>query len=83
MCNKVYGSFTKSLLPYLTAIHIAPRPIWLVRAGLPAGQHEDDAEERHNPCAENKVCTPHKPKHDDTILLLYRIPASGESLQGT
>uniref|UniRef100_A0A6U8IDL3 6-phosphofructo-2-kinase domain-containing protein n=1 Tax=Eutreptiella gymnastica TaxID=73025 RepID=A0A6U8IDL3_9EUGL len=55
MCNKAYGSFTKSLLPYLTAVHIAPRPIWLVRAGLPAGQHEDDVEERHNPCAENKI----------------------------
>jgi len=36
MANHCYGRIAKSMLPYLMAIHIGARPIWLVRAG--AGQ---------------------------------------------
>ena len=52
MCNRAYGRLTKSLLPFLTSIHIAPRPIWLCRSGLPVGDQKD---EDHNPFAECKV----------------------------
>eukprot|EP00668_Euglena_longa_P005505 GGOE01006494.1.p1 GENE.GGOE01006494.1~~GGOE01006494.1.p1 ORF type:complete len:530 (-),score=175.52 GGOE01006494.1:1199-2788(-) len=52
MCNRAYGRLTKSLLPFLTSIHIAPRPIWLCRSGLPVGTQK---EEDHNPCAECRV----------------------------
>lgn len=33
MANHCYGRVAKSILPYLMAIHIGSRPIWLVRAG--------------------------------------------------
>mmetsp|Transcript_77202 Transcript_77202/g.136751 ORF Transcript_77202/g.136751 Transcript_77202/m.136751 type:complete len:496 (+) Transcript_77202:43-1530(+) len=33
MVNQCYGRMTKTVLPYLMAIHIGARPIWLVRAG--------------------------------------------------
>ena len=33
MANHCYGRIAKSVLPYLMAIHIGARPIWLVRAG--------------------------------------------------
>lgn len=33
MVNQCYGRMTKTVLPYLMAIHIGTRPIWLVRAG--------------------------------------------------
>jgi broad specificity phosphatase PhoE len=33
MANHCYGRVVKSILPYLMAIHIGARPIWLVRAG--------------------------------------------------
>jgi len=36
MANHCYGRVAKSILPFLMAIHIGGRPIWLVRAG--AGQ---------------------------------------------
>ena len=52
MCNKAYGRLTKSLLPFLTSIHIAPRPIWLCRGGRPIGNAK---EEDHNPSADCKV----------------------------
>ena len=52
MCNRAYGRMTKSLLPFLASIHIAPRPIWLCRSGLPVGDQKD---EDHNPSAESKV----------------------------
>jgi len=31
VAHRVYGSMTMSLMPYLMAIHIDPRPVWLVR----------------------------------------------------
>ncbi|CAE7611743.1 unnamed protein product [Symbiodinium natans] len=33
MANHCYGRVAKSILPYLMAIHIGSRPIWLARAG--------------------------------------------------
>lgn len=33
MANQCFGRIAKSVLPYLMAIHIGNRPIWLVRAG--------------------------------------------------
>lgn len=33
MASHCYGRVAKSILPYLMAIHIGARPIWLVRAG--------------------------------------------------
>jgi len=32
-CNKIYGRMASSLLPYLMAVNIGTRPIYLVRAG--------------------------------------------------
>eukprot|EP00434_Breviolum_minutum_P027050 symbB.v1.2.023920.t1/scaffold2226.1/size85309/4 len=33
MANHCYGRVAKSILPFLMAIHIGSRPIWLTRAG--------------------------------------------------
>lgn len=56
MCNRAYGRLTKAILPFLLSIHIAPRPIWLCRSGLP---DSEDREEDHNPSAECKVPPSH------------------------
>eukprot|EP00405_Crypthecodinium_cohnii_P020539 CAMPEP_0206467092 /NCGR_PEP_ID=MMETSP0324_2-20121206/28844_1 /ASSEMBLY_ACC=CAM_ASM_000836 /TAXON_ID=2866 /ORGANISM="Crypthecodinium cohnii, Strain Seligo" /LENGTH=545 /DNA_ID=CAMNT_0053940325 /DNA_START=107 /DNA_END=1744 /DNA_ORIENTATION=+ len=34
LASQCYGRLTKTMLPFLTAIHIGARPIWLVRAGF-------------------------------------------------
>mmetsp|Transcript_42456 Transcript_42456/g.76285 ORF Transcript_42456/g.76285 Transcript_42456/m.76285 type:complete len:518 (+) Transcript_42456:48-1601(+) len=39
MANHCYGRVAKSILPYLMAIHVGSRPIWLVRAG--SGQADE------------------------------------------
>eukprot|EP00668_Euglena_longa_P011575 GGOE01013982.1.p1 GENE.GGOE01013982.1~~GGOE01013982.1.p1 ORF type:complete len:529 (+),score=170.55 GGOE01013982.1:170-1588(+) len=54
MCNKAYGSLTKSLLPFLTSINITPRPIWLCRSGNPIGD-ETTHDEENNPTAECRL----------------------------
>jgi len=42
LVNRIYGSITKSLLPYAMGIHIGTRPIWLVRtAQVPAAGSQD------------------------------------------
>jgi len=33
MANNCYGRLAKSMLPFMMAIHIGARPIWLIRAG--------------------------------------------------
>jgi predicted kinase len=40
LLNRIYGSIAKSVLPYLMAIHIGTRPIWLVRASETAAVRE-------------------------------------------
>ncbi|CAK9005050.1 unnamed protein product [Durusdinium trenchii] len=46
MANHCYGRVAKSILPFLMAIHIGSRPIWLTRAGAGSpeskGQHGSD-----------------------------------------
>jgi len=37
MANHIYGRLAKSILPFMMAIHIGARPIWLVRAGAGEG----------------------------------------------
>jgi broad specificity phosphatase PhoE/predicted kinase len=37
LVSGVYGPVAQSVLPYLMAIHIGPRPVWLVRAGEGVG----------------------------------------------
>lgn len=37
LVSGVYGATAQSVLPYLMAIHIGPRPVWLVRAGEGVG----------------------------------------------
>jgi len=37
LVSGVYGQVAQSVLPYLMAIHIGPRPVWLVRAGEGVG----------------------------------------------
>jgi len=43
LANKVYGAIAKSLMPYLMAIHIGTRPIWLVRCAQVVRDAEKDA----------------------------------------
>eukprot|EP00930_Biecheleria_cincta_P096195 TRINITY_DN88074_c0_g1_i1.p1 TRINITY_DN88074_c0_g1~~TRINITY_DN88074_c0_g1_i1.p1 ORF type:complete len:558 (-),score=76.36 TRINITY_DN88074_c0_g1_i1:201-1835(-) len=46
MANHCYGRVAKSILPYLMAIHIGSRPIWLVRAG--AGERPKAPQANHD-----------------------------------
>lgn len=46
MANHCYGRVAKSILPYLMAIHIGSRPIWLVRAG--AGERAKAPQVNHD-----------------------------------
>eukprot|EP00298_Acanthocystis_sp_HF-20_P009168 c18145_g1_i3.p1 GENE.c18145_g1_i3~~c18145_g1_i3.p1 ORF type:complete len:515 (+),score=193.12 c18145_g1_i3:69-1613(+) len=32
--NKIYGNVSRSLLPYIMSLHVHPRPIYLIRAGM-------------------------------------------------
>jgi predicted kinase len=43
MASHCYGRLAKSILPYMMAIHIGARPIWLTRAG--SGEASDGIEE--------------------------------------
>lgn len=46
MANHCYGRVAKSILPYLMAIHIGSRPIWLTRAGAGAPETKGSGSDR-------------------------------------
>eukprot|EP00929_Paragymnodinium_shiwhaense_P034046 TRINITY_DN18567_c0_g1_i1.p1 TRINITY_DN18567_c0_g1~~TRINITY_DN18567_c0_g1_i1.p1 ORF type:complete len:586 (+),score=127.50 TRINITY_DN18567_c0_g1_i1:85-1842(+) len=43
MVNKIYGSYARSLMPFLMGVHIGSRPIWLVRSGQVCMGKKQDA----------------------------------------
>jgi len=44
MVNRIYGLVAKTVMPFLMALHIGTRPIWLVRAGQVHQGLKDDAQ---------------------------------------